>query len=374
MASEPTPDLETVVVGGGAVGLAVARSLALAGEEVVLLERHAILGSEISSRNSEVIHAGLYYPPGSLKARLCVEGKRLLYRLLADHGVPHRRLGKLLVATHERQLPDLAKYKATALRNGVDDLNDLTAAEAKALEPAINCVAGLLSPSTGILDSHAYMLALAGEFEAQRGTIVLNTPVSRIGRARGSFELVIGGDAKSAVTCRRLVLAAGLHATELARTLAFQDGYSPPTTYLARGRYYALRGRAPFQRLIYPMPVPGGLGIHVTLDMGGRAKFGPDVQWIEAIDYGFDTSAEAPFHAAIRDYWPGLPEGALQADGTGIRPKLSREGEPAADFAIHGPAEHGLDGLVLLFGIESPGLTSSLAIAEHVRRLLQGST
>jgi len=360
-------DLETVVVGGGAVGLAIGRALAMAGQEVVLLEQHDGLGRETSSRNSGVIHAGLYYPPGSLQARLCVAGKHLLYPFLAEHGVPHRRLGKLLVACSEAELPELANYAKRAGENGVDDLQSLTAAEARVLEPEIECVAALLSPSTGILDAPAYMLALAGEAEAHGAQIILKSKVEQIEPHGSLFRLTVAGEP---LTCRRLVLAAGLHTSRLARTLAFPGNYTPPETWYARGRYYSLRGRTPFSRLVYPMPVPGGSGTHITLDMAGRAKFGPDVQWIEAIDYSFDASAEGDFYRAIRRYWPNLSDGALQPEGTGIRPKLSRQGEPAADFAVHGPETHRRDGLVMLFGIESPGLTASLAIGNHAAGLL----
>ena len=374
VAGDPVPDLETVVIGGGAVGLAVARSLALAGQEVTLLEQHERLGTETSSRNSEVIHAGLYYPPGSLQARLCVAGKLLLYPFLSEHGVPHERLGKLLVATDASQLPELANYKSRAALNGVDDLQPLTGTEAKALEPEVRCVAALLSPSTGILDSHAYMQAVAGEAEARGAQIVLNSKVVAIVHSGGLFRFQLQDGQSESVSCRRLVLAAGLHSSKLARQLTFASSYRPPETYYARGRYYSLKTSTPFSRLVYPMPVPGGSGTHITLDLSGRAKFGPDVQWIDAIDYSFDRSAEAQFYSAIRRYWPGLPDGALEPNGTGIRPKLTQQGQPGADFAIHGPEQHGLAGLVMLFGIESPGLTSSLAIGNEVAGLLAAGT
>lgn len=366
MANGQAADLDTVVVGGGAVGLAIARALAMAGREVVLLEQHDGLGRETSSRNSGVIHAGLYYLPGSLQARLCVAGKHQLYPFLAQHGVPHQRLGKLLVACSEAELPELANYATRAKQNGVDDLQPLSAAEARKLEPEVRCVAALLSPSTGILDAPAYMLALAGEAEAHGAQIILNSKVEKVEAGKGQFRLELAGEP---VTCRRLILAAGLHTSRLARSITF-GSYTPPGTYFARGRYYSLRGRSPFSRLVYPMPVPGGSGTHITLDMAGRAKFGPDVQWIEDIDYSFDGSAETQFYSAIRRYWPGLPDGDLQPEGTGIRPKLTRQGEPAADFGIHGPQLHGQGGLVMLFGIESPGLTASLAIAQEATCLL----
>lgn len=357
-----------VVIGGGAVGLATARALALEGREVVLLEQHEGLGYETSSRNSEVIHAGIYYPPGSLKARLCVAGKQQLYAFCAEHGVPHRRIGKLLVATRDAELGTLAMFAETARKNGVDDLLPVSAGEVRALEPEVLCAAGLLSPSTGIIDSHAYLLALAGEAEAHGAQILLRARVDGIEhRTGGLFSLRVDG---VPITCRQLVMAAGLHTSALAGRLRFSPKYAPPQTSFARGRYYALRGQSPFSRLVYPMPVSGGLGTHVTLDMGGRTKFGPDVEWIDELDYSFNPAAEAQFYTSIRAYWPGLPNGALQEDGTGIRPKLSRAGDPAADFAIHFREEHGLDGLVMLFGIESPGLTSSLAIGEKVAGML----
>ncbi len=372
MAQTSLPDLETVVIGGGAIGLAVARALAMAGQELTLLEQHGGLGQETSSRNSGVIHAGIYYPPGSLRARFCVDGKRLLYAFLEQHGVPHRRLGKLLVATSEADLPKLAQYAATARRNCVNDVQTLTSAEARALEPEVRCAGALLSPSTGLIDAPAFAMALAGEAEAHGAQVLLRNKVHEIHRSGdGLISLSLADGAT--FTCRNLVVAAGLGASELAATMTFPGQYRPPRTYYARGRWYALKGKSPFQRLIYPMPHGSWLGTHSTLDMAGRCKFGPDIDWIDNIDYRFDESAEAAFYAAIRAYWPALPDGALTPDSTGIRPKLSRQGEPVADFAIHGPKEHGVPGLVMLFGIESPGLTASLAIAEHVRGMLTGA-
>ena len=372
MAQTSLPDLETVVIGGGAIGLAVARALAMAGQELTLLEQHGALGQETSSRNSGVIHAGIYYPPGSLRARFCVDGKRLLYAFLEQHGVPHRRLGKLLVATSEADLPKLAQYAATARRNCVNDVQTLTSAEARALEPEVRCAGALLSPSTGLIDAPAFAMALAGEAEAHGAQVLLRNKVHEIHRSGdGLISLSLADGAT--FTCRNLVVAAGLGASELAATMTFPGQYRPPRTYYARGRWYALKGKSPFQRLIYPMPHGSWLGTHSTLDMAGRCKFGPDIDWIDNIDYRFDESAEAAFYAAIRAYWPALPDGALTPDSTGIRPKLSRQGEPVADFAIHGPKEHGVPGLVMLFGIESPGLTASLAIAEHVRGMLTGA-
>ncbi len=373
MAETSLPDLETVVIGGGVVGLAIARALATAGQEVTLLEQNGGLGQETSSRNSGVIHAGIYYPPGSLRARLCVDGKQLLYPFLERNGVPHRRLGKLLLATSEADLPKLASYAETAKVNGVHDLQPLTASEARELEPEVSCIAALLSPSTGIIDAPAYAMALAGEAEAHGAQILLRNRVASLSRNINGLMSMTMTDGET-FTCRRLIAAGGLHSSALAETLAYPSGYRPPSTYYARGRWYALSGKSPFERLVYPMPHGSWLGTHSTLDMAGRCKFGPDIEWIDGVDYTFDESAEASFYSAIREYWPGLPDGALSPDSTGIRPKLSRQGEPVADFAIHGPADHGVPGLVMLFGIESPGLTASLAIAEYVKGLLASGT
>jgi L-2-hydroxyglutarate oxidase LhgO len=365
-------DVETIVVGAGAVGLAIARALALAGHETMVLERHEIIGSETSSRNSEVIHAGIYYPPGSLRARLCVDGKAMLYRFCEENGVPHRRISKLLVATNESQVPKLKAIQETAAKNGVTDLQPMLANEARALEPELSCVAALLSPSTGVIDSHGYMLALEGHIAAQGGQVVLRTDVERAERMPdGLFRLTLGGEAAGQITCKTLVMSAGLNASKLARTLAFPPGYAPPETYYAKGQYYALSGRSPFSRHIYPMPDGAWLGLHVTVDIGGRCKFGPDIEWIADIDYSFEPEKLEKFLGFIRTYYPGLDASRLHADYTGIRPKLYREGEPVPDFAIHGPKAHGVDGLVALYGIESPGLTASLAIGEMVAEMLR---
>ena len=359
-------DVDTIVVGAGVVGLAIARALTAAGREVIVLEQHELIGSETSSRNSEVIHAGIYYPPGSLRARLCVRGKDLLYRFCADNSVPHARCGKLLVATRDTQLPKLAAIRDTAARNGVADLECLGGNAAKALEPALECVAALLSPSTGIIDSHAFMLALEGHIEAGGGSVILRCPVERITHAQGVFQLSTGGQAAGTISSTRLVLAAGLHVTPLARSLTYGSGYRPPETYYAKGQYYALSGRSPFKRHIYPMPEGAWLGLHATVDLGGRCKFGPDIAWTPGIDYSFQPEKLDQFLDFIRGYYPGLDVERLHPDYTGVRPKLYREGEAVPDFAIHGPGQHGIPGLVALFGIESPGLTAALAIAEHV--------
>ncbi len=363
-------DVEIVVVGAGAVGLAIARALALKGHEVMVLEQHDLIGSETSSRNSEVIHAGIYYPTGSLRASLCVKGKAMLYDFCRDFAVPHARCTKLLVATHESQLPKLAQLRATAIANGVTDLEPLDGTAARALEPELSCVAALLSPSTGVIDSHGYMLALQGGIEEHGGSVVLRCPVLGIARqADGTFTLTTGGDDAGTLTCKTLVLSAGLHGSKLAATLAPSTGYTPPPTYYAKGQYYALSGRSPFKRHIYPMPEGAWLGLHATVDIGGRCKFGPDIAWIPEIDYTFEPEKLTQFLAFIRSYYPGLEVERLHADYTGIRPKLYREGEAVPDFFIHGTAVHGIDNLVALYGIESPGLTASLAIAEHVTEM-----
>jgi L-2-hydroxyglutarate oxidase LhgO len=366
-------DVETVVVGAGVVGLAIARALALAGQEVLVLEQHDIVGSEVSSRNSEVIHAGIYYPPGSLRAGTCVAGKAMLYRFCAENGVPHKRVGKLLVATAEDQIKKLKAIEETARRNGVEDLAWMSGAEARRLEPEVACVAAMLSPSTGIVDSHGFMLALEGHAEAHGAQVVLNTPVQRLERLSGGlFRIESGGEMPGTVTARRLVISGGLHSSKLARTLAWTGNYRPPETYYAKGQYYALAGRSPFERHIYPMPDGAWLGLHATVDISGRCKFGPDIEWIPEIDYGFDAAKLGKFLDFIKSYYPGLDASALHADYTGIRPKLYREGEPVPDFAIHGAETHGLEGLVALFGIESPGLTAAMAIAEDVALRLAG--
>jgi L-2-hydroxyglutarate oxidase LhgO len=365
-------DIDTIVVGAGVVGLAVARELAVAGHEVLVLEQHGLIGSEVSSRNSEVIHAGLYYPPGSLRARWCVEGKHKLYRFCAENGVAHQRCEKLLVATSDDQLAKLDAIEATARANGVDELVRLSGTAARKLEPAVACVAALLSTSTGIVDTHGLMLALQGHAEAHGAQVALNTPAGSIkALPHGDFALETSGEQTTRITCRHLVLAAGLHGSRLARTLTYPGGYAVPETYYAKGQYYALDGRSPFKRHIYPLPQGAWLGLHATVDLAGRCKFGPDIEWISQIDYGFDPGKFDQFIDSIRTYYPGLDPSAIHPDYTGIRPKLYREGEPVPDFRVDGPEQHGHAGLVMLFGIESPGLTSSLAIGEHVAALLR---
>ncbi|MBL8834719.1 MAG: NAD(P)/FAD-dependent oxidoreductase [Alphaproteobacteria bacterium] len=362
--------VECVVVGAGVVGLAVARALALAGRDVVILEAADAIGTEISSRNSEVIHAGIYYPTGSLKARLCVSGKQALYRYCGERGIPHRRCTKLIVATDDQQVATLARLKAQAAANGVDDLELLDGAAARAIEPQLACVAALLSPSTGIVDSHGLMLAYLGEAEAHGAMLALESPLLSAKVMRGGFVLEVGGREPTVLACDLLVNSAGLEAPGLARRIAGLDPSRVPQGYYAKGNYFALSGRSPFGCLIYPVPEQAGLGVHLTIDLGGQARFGPDVEWVERIDYDVDPHRADAFYSEIRRYWPALPDGALKPAYAGIRPKISAKGQPAADYLIQGPADHGIPGLVNLLGIESPGLTASLAIGEYVGALL----
>src|SRR5262245_11399646 len=356
--------LDAVVIGAGVVGLAVARALAMAGREVVVLEAEDAFGTHTSSRNSEVIHAGIYYPKGSLKALSCVAGKELLYEYCASHGVPHRRSGKLIVATDEKQLGELEGIQKKAHANGVTDVVWMTKAQATALEPAVSCVAALYSPSTGIIDSHALMLAYLGEAEDRGAMLALKTSLKKVTLEKDRFTL---HTSEMDVECRVLVNSAGLRAPTVARGIEGLPQTLIPKELYAKGNYYSLSGRSPFSRLVYPVPEPGGLGVHVTLDLAGQARFGPDVEWIEGIDkedtYSVDPRRAERFYAAIRRYWPALPDGALAPGYAGIRPKTAGPGEPAPDFVVHGPREHGVAGLVNLFGIESPGLTASLALA-----------
>jgi L-2-hydroxyglutarate oxidase LhgO len=365
-------EIECVVIGAGVIGLAAARALALLGHEVVILDRAPTIGFETSSRNSEVIHGGLYYPQGSLKARSCVAGRRLLYAYCREYGVPYARLGKLIVAADESEIGGLEEIAAAARANGVDDLEWLDAAAARRLEPEIRCAAALLSPSTGIIDSHALMLAFLGEAEAAGAALVLRTPVEGGRICESGFELSVGGAEPTALRCHTLVNAAGLHAPALARAIAGIPPQTIPPAYFCRGVYFTLTGDTPFRHLIYPVPVPGGLGTHLTLDLAGQARFGPDVEWIAAIDYAVDPARGEAFYAAVRRYWPGLRDGALQPGYAGIRPKISGPGEPAADFLVQGPTRHGVPDLVNFYGIESPGLTASLSLAEEAMRQLFG--
>lgn len=358
--------MEVLVVGAGVVGLAVARALALRGHEVVLAEAADAVGTGVSSRNSEVIHGGMYYPSGSLRARHCVAGARMLYALCQSHGIGHRRCGKLIVAATEAEADGIAAIRERGDANGVEGLELLDGAQARRLEPNLACTAALLSPDTGIVDSHALMLALQGDLADRGGALALRTPVERLSRADGRWLAAFGGEAPGDYPCDAVVNAASFGAQALAaRTEGYPAARVPPLV-LARGNYFGCTGRAAFTRLIYPAPVEGGLGTHLTLDLAGRMRFGPDVEWVDSLDYRVNPARGAAFYAAIRRYWPGLPDGALVADYAGIRPKLTGPGEPAADFVVDGPAEHGLPGLVQLFGIESPGLTASLSLAEDV--------
>ncbi|MEJ7687103.1 MAG: NAD(P)/FAD-dependent oxidoreductase [Variovorax sp.] len=362
-------EIDCAVIGAGVVGLAVARALALCGREVIVLEAEGAIGTGTSSRNSEVIHAGIYYAEGSLKARLCVEGKHLLYDYATDRGVPHRRCGKLIVATAWPQVGQLEAIAARARDNGVPDLVLLTRSQACALEPQIECIAALHSPSTGIVDSHALMLSLQGDIQNADGVLALKSAVSRAECANDA--IVLAADDGTLLRCRSVVNAAGLAAPALARCFAGLPPAAVPQAHWAKGSYFTLAGRAPFSRLIYPVPEAAGLGVHLTLDMGGQAKFGPDVEWVaSANDLVVDPHRGDAFYAEVRKYWPALPDAALVPGYAGIRPKISAPGEAACDFRIDGVAEHGVRGLVNLFGIESPGLTSSLAIGRHVAALL----
>ena len=367
MSSSPFETVDCVVIGAGVVGIAVARALALAGREVIVVEAAEGIGTETSSRNSEVIHAGIYYPKGSLMARTCVDGRHLLYAYCAEHGVPHRNCGKLIVATDEAESEKLTEIKGRAEANGVEGMRLLTADEAIALEPNLHCRAALFSPATGIIDSHAYMLALQGDAEGCGAMFAFHSPVEAARVANAGIDLEVGGAEPMKLRCRLVVNAAGLHAPTLAKKIVGLPSDRVPTAYYAKGNYFTLTGRSPFSRLIYPVPVPGGLGVHITVDMGGQAKFGPDVEWIDGIDYTVDPHRADRFYAAVRRYWPALKDGALQPGYAGIRPKIVPQGAPAQDFTLQGPAEHGVPGLINLFGIESPGLTASLALAEQVR-------
>ncbi|WP_207282227.1 FAD-dependent oxidoreductase [Pseudomonas sp. FW300-N2F2] len=364
-------DIDCVVVGAGVVGLAVAREMALAGHEVLVIEAGEAIGIGTSSRNSEVIHAGIYYPPGSLKAQLCVEGRHALYAYCDSHGVSTRKTGKLIVAKDEAQVRQLEVLLERGRVNGVEDLRLLDRDQALALEPALECIAALHSPSTGIVDSHGLMLALQGDAEAAGTTIAFYSPLISAQVTADGFLLNVGGAAPTALSCRLLINAAGLKAPALARRMEGLAQQTVPRDYLCKGSYFSLAKRAPFTHLIYPAPEAAGLGVHMTLDLGGQARFGPDTEWVEAEDYRVDPSRANAFYAAIRSYWPDLPDNSLQPGYSGIRPKISAPGEPASDFLISSERLHNVPGLINLFGIESPGLTACLAIAKRVRGLLE---
>jgi len=368
--------IDAVVIGAGVVGLAVARELTAQGREVVVLEAANTIGTGASSRNSEVIHAGLYYPTGSLKARLCVQGRHLLYDYCAERGIAHRRCGKLVVATSEAQVQGLRALQAQARANGVHDVEWLDADEARAMEPQLHCVAALYSPSTGIVDSHGLMLALRGDAERDGAMLAFTSPVQRGRVTDAGIELDVGGATPITVLAQTVVNCAGLDAPRVAASLEGLAAHHVPTPRFSKGSYFALTGKAPFSRLIYPMHEGAWLGVHLTLDLGGQARFGPDAEWLpeglhsEQIDYTVDARRGEVFYDAVRRYWPALPDSALQPAYAGVRPKIHGPGEPPPDFVIQGPAVHGVPGLVNLFGIESPGLTSSLAIAALVAALV----
>jgi L-2-hydroxyglutarate oxidase LhgO len=359
--------VDVVVIGAGVVGLAVAAELARQGREPLILEAASTFGTEVSSRNSGVIHAGIYYPKGSARARLCVRGRELLYGFCERHGIPHQRCGKIIVASSEAQRGALEQIHAAARGNGVE-LAFLDRLQAQALEPEVSCVAALLSDTTGIIDVHAYMLALLGQAEDRGAALACRQRVTRMVLDGGDVLVAVEGGEPD-LRASQVINCAGLDAPSMARLIEGFPSQHVPPAYLAKGSYFTLAGPTPFQRLVYPIPEPGGLGVHVTLDLDGRARFGPDVEWVETRDYNVDLRRAERFYAAIRSYWPGLADGALQPGYSGIRPKITGPGEPAADFRIEGPATHGIRSVVNLFGIESPGLTSSLAIAEEVAQL-----
>ncbi len=362
-------DFDSIVIGAGAVGLAVARALALTGRSVLVLERWKHPGQETSSRNSEVIHAGIYYPKGSLKAQLCVRGRDLLYDYCTTHKVSHQRVGKLIVATEPGQDVALEAIYNKGLVNGVTDLEFLDQQQIHAMEPRLRAVRAIWSPSTGIINSHELMVAYRGDLEAAGGTLALTTGMTGGRRIEGGFELIAGQD-EFAVTCREVINCAGLSAQAVSRSLEGIPSASVPPQYLSRGCYFSMAGKAPFSHLIYPLPNNEGLGVHLTLDLAGSARFGPDTQWVDAIDYQVDPNRVDAFYSSIRAFYPDLADGALKPDYAGIRPKISGPDETAADFLIQGDAGHGVKGFVALYGIESPGLTASLSIAEYVVALL----
>jgi L-2-hydroxyglutarate oxidase LhgO len=363
--------MQVMVVGAGVIGLAVARALSLRGHDVIVAEKCGGVGAGISSRNSEVVHGGMYYPTGSLRARHCVLGRRALYAYCDSHGVPYRRVGKLIVATDDSETAKIAAIFEQGLANGVEAMELLDAQSARRLEPNLSCSAAVLSSETGIVDTHALMLALLSDVQAHGGALALHTPIERLDRAAGQWIVRFGGAAPDAIAVDAVVNCAGLDAQGMARVVEAYPTSRIPPLIMAKGNYFSCAGPRAFSRLIYPAPVDGGLGVHLTLDLGGRIRFGPDVEWIEDIDYDVSALRADGFYAAIRRYWPGLPDGALAPDYSGIRPKLTGPGQAAADFVIDGPREHHIPGLVHLFGIESPGLTSSLSIAQVVADQLE---
>jgi L-2-hydroxyglutarate oxidase LhgO len=362
-------EVDCAVIGAGAIGLAVARALAMRGREVLVLEAADRFGTGISSRSSEVIHAGIYYTPGSLKARWCTAGRDRLYAYCSQMGVGHRRCGKLIVATDAEQIDELRAIQQSAARNGVE-LQWLAAGQARELEPELQCQAALFSPHTGIVDSHGYMLALLGEAEQRGATVAYGSRVVRLWPEAQRLLLAVNQQTQPSLRARAVVNCAGLHAVDIAHDIATLDARHIPRMYLARGHYFGLSGRSPFRHLVYPIPVPGGLGVHLTLDIAGRARFGPDVEWVERIDYDVCLKRAASFYDSVRRFWPALGDDQLVPAYAGIRPNLSGPGAQATDFVVQGPAVHGVAGLVNLFGIDSPGLTASLPMAEHVAELV----
>lgn len=360
-------DIECVVLGAGVVGLAIARHLAIAGHEVFVTEAESAIGTGVSARNSEVIHAGIYYPPGSLKAKLCVQGKAKLYAYCQDRGIPHKQLGKLIVATDATQHDNLKKLLAKGLANGVDDLQWFTAQQAQTLEPALHCTAAIYSPSTGIIDTHALMLSFQGDGQQAGAQYVLNSPLeSAYIKDDGSISLTFSDAERTELTCRWLINSAGLNATHIARKIKGLAAQHVPTPHLCKGSYFSMQGRVPFSHLIYPAPQEAGLGVHLTLDLAGQARFGPDIEWVEKENYDVDAKRAEAFYDEVRRYWPDLKDNSLMPDYSGMRPKIVGPLDPAHDFVVQSEATHGIPGLVNLFGIESPGITSCLAIAEHV--------
>ena len=365
--------VDCVVVGAGVIGLAIAREMALQGRETILLERESAFGTVSSARNSEVIHAGIYYPKDSLKAKFCVEGNRLLYEYCRDHQVGTQRYGKLIVASDEKQMDDLHGIFYRAQQNQAREISLISAKEANSLEPDLRVAAAIWSQTTGIVDSHAFMLSLLGGFEDAGGMVAYLTPLASAKVIAGGFELEVGGADAMRLQTRYLINCAGMSAPTVAKKIEGLAENMIPRAYFAKGNYFSLVGKSPFKHLIYPVPEPGGLGVHLTLDMAGQAKFGPDVEWLdidaeEQINYAVDPKRGDRFYAAIRQYWPGLKDGTLQADYSGVRAKIVSKDQPAGDFRIDGPEEHGIEGLYNLFGFESPALTSSLAIAKHLHK------
>jgi len=362
--------VDTIIIGAGVVGLAIARTLAVRGREALILETENAIGTVTSSRNSGVIHAGIYYKPGSLKARCCVRGRDMLYTYAAERSIAHKRCGKLVVATDESQIGKLHTWKTNAEQNGVTDLRLLTPEEARGFEPEVSCVAALYVPVSGIVDAHELMLALLGDAEAGGATLAFQAPVETGEVTADGFILDVGGAQPMRISCRTLINAGGLGAQPFAHNLRGLDPSTIPPLVLAKGSYFSLIGKPPFRMLVYPLPVLGSSGLHASCDLGGRVRFGPDVEWIDTIDYRVDPAREPLFEAAIRRYWPGLPKGALQPDYAGVRPKVARTSPHDMDFILQTAREHKIPGLINLYGIESPGLTSSLALAEEVAKAL----